>query len=87
MQPDKPLTLLCTFRGSEGQRRVFDILVDGQKVATESLEYHPTELLEKDYRVPESLTRGKSQVAVRLVPEADARTGGIVEIRTVQPGR
>ena len=87
VQPDKPLTLVCTFRGSEGQRRVFDIVVDGQKVATESLEYHPTELLDKEYAVPESLTRGKSQITVRLVPEPNARTGGIVEIRTVQPGR
>ena len=87
VQPDKPLTLVCTFRGSEGQRRVFDILVDGQKVATENLEYHPTELLDKEYAVPEALTRGKNQIIVRLVPQANARTGGVVEIRTVQPGR
>jgi DUF1680 family protein len=87
VQPDTPLTLVCTFRGSEGQRRSFDILVDGQKVATENLEYHPTELLDKEYAVPETLTRGKNQITVRFVPQPDARTGGLVEIRTVQPGR
>jgi uncharacterized protein len=87
VQPDKPLTLVCTFRGSEGQRRAFDVLVDGQKIATTNLEYHPTELLDKEYAVPETLTRGKSQITVRLVPQANARTGGIVEIRTIQPGR
>ena len=81
---DRPLTLVCTYRGSEGQRRVFDILVDGQKVATESLEYHPTELLDKEYKVPEALTRGKTHVTVRFEPQPNARTGGVVEIRTVQ---
>ncbi len=85
--PDGPLTLVCTYRGSEGQRRVFDVLVDGEKVATESLEYHPTELLDKEYAVPEALTRGKSKVTVRFQSQGDARTGGVVEVRAVQPAR
>ncbi|PYR93483.1 MAG: glycosyl hydrolase [Acidobacteria bacterium] len=87
VQPDKPLTLVCTYRGSEGQRRVFDILVDGEKIATESLEYHPTELLDKEYAVPDALTRGKSKVTVRFQSQGAARTGGVVELRAVQPGR
>ncbi len=87
VQPDKPLTLVCTYRGSEGQQRVFDVLVDGEKIATESLEYHPTELLDKEYQVPEGLTRGKSRVTVRFQPQGTARTGGLVEVRAVQPGR
>jgi DUF1680 family protein len=87
VQPDKPLTLVCTYRGSEGQRRVFDILVDGEKIATETLEYHPTELLDKEYQVPEAVTRGKSKVTVRFQSQGNARTGGVVEVRAVQPGR
>jgi DUF1680 family protein len=87
VQPDKPLTLVCTYRGSEGQQRVFDVLVDGERIATESLEYHPTELLDKEYQVPEGLTRGKSRVTVRFQPQGTARTGGLVEVRAVQPGR
>jgi uncharacterized protein len=87
VQSDTPLTLVCTFRGSEGQRRVFDILVDGQKIASETLAYHPTELLDREYLVPEALTRGKSKVTVRFEAQANARTGGLVEIRAVQLGR
>jgi len=87
VQPDKPLTLVCTYRSSEGQQRVFDVLVDGEKVATENLEYHPTELLDKEYQVPEALTRGKSRVTVRFQPQGTGRTGGVVELRAVQPGR
>jgi uncharacterized protein len=87
IQPDRPVTLVCTFRGSEGRRRIFDILVDGQKIATETLAYHPTEMLDREYAVPEALTRGKSKVTVRIEAQPNARTGGLVEIRAVQPGR
>jgi uncharacterized protein len=83
VRPDAPASIVCTYRGSEGQRRAFDVLVDGEKVASESLEYHPAELLDREYQVPDALTRGKSKVTVRLVPQPNARTGGVVEIRTV----
>jgi hypothetical protein len=84
VRPDAPAAVVCTFRGSEGQRRAFDVLVDGEKVASESLEYHPAELLDREYQIPDTLTRGKSKVTIRLVPQANARTGGLVEVRTVQ---
>ncbi len=81
--PDRPVTLVCTYRGSEGRRRVFDILVDGQKVATETLAYHPTELLDVEYPIPETLTKGKTRVTVRFQPHPDAATAAVYEIRTV----
>jgi DUF1680 family protein len=84
VRPGTPTTLVCTFRGSEGRPRSFDILVDGQKIAAETLEYHPTELLDKLYEIPDALTRGKSQITVRLEPHANAHTGGVGEIRTLQ---
>jgi DUF1680 family protein len=84
IQPDKPLSIVCTFRGGEGQRRSFDVLVDGEKVASESLAYHPAELIDREYQVSDALTRGKSKITVRLQPQPNARTGGVVEIRTVQ---
>ncbi len=82
--PDQPVTLVCTFRGSEGRRRVFDILVDGEKVATHALEYHPTELFDLEFPLPEALTRGKARVTVRIQSLPDAATGGLVDMRTVR---
>jgi len=82
--PDRPVVLLCTYRGSEGRRRSFDILVDGEKVASESLAYHPTELFDAEYAIPEKLTRGKERVTVRFQAAEDAATGGVFEVRTVQ---
>lgn len=84
---DRPVTLVCTYRGSEGRRRVFDVLVDGQKIATETLAYHPTELLDVEYAIPESLTKGKTRVTVRFQPQKDASTGSVFEIRTVASNR
>ena len=79
---DRPATLVCTYRGSEGRRRSFVIIVDGEKIAAESLEYHPTEELDREYAIPESLTRGKDHVTVRFEAQAQSTAGALLEIRT-----
>jgi hypothetical protein len=76
-------TLVCAYRGSEGRRRVFDISVDGQKVATETLDYRPTERREREYAIPEALTRGKDRVTVRFQAQPDTTAGAVIEVRTV----
>ncbi len=80
-RPDVPLALLVSCRGSEGRRRAFDVLVDGERIATETLPYHPTEMLDFEYVIPEALTRGKAQVAVRIQPQGQAATAQVFEIR------
>jgi uncharacterized protein len=80
--PDRPTTLACAYRGSEGRRRVFDILVDGQTIATESLEYHPTEQLDREYVIPETLTRGKERVTIKFQAQAETTAGAVIEVRT-----
>ena len=82
--PDAPTTLVATYRGSEGRRRVFDVLVDDQQVASESLEYHPTEELDKEYALPESLTRGKDRITVKFQAQRDATAGALIAVRTVR---
>jgi hypothetical protein len=81
---DAPVTLVATYRGSEGRRRVFDVLVDDQKIAAESLEYHPTEELDREYRVPEAMTRGKDRLTVKFQAQADTTAGALLEVRTVR---
>ena len=82
--PDAPVLLACMFRGSEGRRRMFDILVDSEKVKTESLLYHPTEFFDMEYEVPAALTRGKTRITVRFQADATASTGALLELRTVR---
>ena len=83
VRPDTPVALAIACRGGEGRRRVFDILVDGERIATETLPYHPTELLEMEYPIPESLTRGKTRIQVCFQPQAAAETAVVLEIRTL----
>src|SRR5262249_52457004 len=83
VKPDRPMALACTYRGSEGRRRSFEISVDGERIATQTLDYHPTELFDFEYDIPESLTRGKERVTVRFTAGPDASAGPLVELHTI----
>jgi hypothetical protein len=49
---DTEVTLAGTFRGSEGRRRVFDLLVDGHAAGTYTLESPSVAPVAKEFRVP-----------------------------------
>ena len=83
VEAGKPMALFCAFRGGEGRTRSFDILVDGQRIATERLPYHPTELLDMEYAIPESLVTGKTSIRVTFKPQAGAETAAVFEVRTL----
>ena len=80
----KPVTLVCTYRGSEGHRREFDLLVDGERIATVNLQNHPGEFFDFEYPLPEALTRGKQQITVRFQAHPEVMTGSVFDVRTVQ---
>ncbi|HEY3136735.1 MAG TPA: beta-L-arabinofuranosidase domain-containing protein [Blastocatellia bacterium] len=84
ISPDKPMTLACTYRGSEGRLRAFDILVDGEKIGSQTLEIHPTELFDFEYPIPEALTRGKQHITVRFEAHKDATAGALIDVRVFQ---
>lgn len=68
-----PLTLRASYWGEERNKR-FDILVDGQRIATQMLEgERPGAFFDVDYPIPPALTRGKDAVTIRFQP-SDART-------------
>jgi hypothetical protein len=79
----EPVALVCTYRGAEGQTRTFDILVDGQKLVSESLPYHPTETFDREYPLPEAFWRDKEKITVRFQAPAGAATGAVFDVRTV----
>jgi hypothetical protein len=81
---NRPVTLVCTYRGSEGRRRTFDVLVDDVKIATETLQYHPTELFDVEHQIPDSLTVGKSKMTVKFQAQPQAFAGSVFDVRIVQ---
>jgi DUF1680 family protein len=74
---DESLTLRATYWGEEG-KRIFYILVDGQKIATETLGYKKQgEFVERDYPIPQELLKSKTSVIVRFEPEKGHTAGPV----------
>ncbi|HZW72081.1 MAG TPA: DUF6805 domain-containing protein, partial [Caldimonas sp.] len=75
--PDAATNLVVTYRLEGAFPRNFDIVVDGTKVATESLTTPTATFFDKEYELPATLTKGKPQVTVRFetaqAPAPDAQ--------------
>jgi hypothetical protein len=82
--PDTPVRLICTYWGSDGPGRDFDILVDDQKVATEQLnQNYPGRFFSVMYDIPRQLAEGKSKVTVKFKARSGRTVGGVYECRTI----
>lgn len=82
---DGPTDLLCTYWGSDTGKRRFEILVDGQRIATEKLaEMQPGEFFDAVYPIPEEIAQGKEHVTVCFQPQAGQIAGGVFACCTVR---
>ena len=83
--PAQPQELRVTYWGSDAGRRVFDILIDGKKLATETLENNrPDSFYDQSYPLTEELTRGKNQVSVTFQAHPRQTAGGIFGLRILR---
>ena len=80
---DSEVTVACAFRGSEGRRLTFDLVVDGRIAATRTFESPSAAPVVMEIRVPETCTLGRTQLTVML-RGVDGPTPGVIELRTVQ---
>ena len=73
--PDQPQELLVIYWGSDAGGREFDILIDGQKLATQKLESNkPGQFYDQMYPLPKELIGSKDQCD-REVPGASGPDG------------
>ena len=76
--PDRAMALNCRFWGGEKKGHVFDVAVDNQIIATQNLtDAAPGHFVEVTYKIPASLTRGKTQVKVEFQAHAGMTAGGL----------
>jgi len=76
--PDEAMTLNCRYSGSEKKGHVFDIAVDDQIIATQDLtSIAPGHFFDMEYKIPASLTRGKTQVKMEFQAHAGFTAGGL----------
>ena len=68
-----------------GGDRVFDVLVDGRRIAAKSLHAEkPGAMIEDVYPVPVSLTNGKSHVVIRFQAKPGKTAGGVFGLRLLK---
>ena len=83
---DKPMTLVCSYWGSDSGAREFDILVDGEKVAAQKLENNqPGSFFDVEYALPEALTRGKGRVTLKFQAHPGCMAGGLYGVWLLKP--
>jgi len=89
VDPQKPVKLVVTYCSGDNGRE-FDILIDGQKLASEKLQAprgrggmrgNQSSFYDKTYELPEAMTKGKSSVTVRFQGSANTSyVGGVFNI-------
>jgi uncharacterized protein YfaS (alpha-2-macroglobulin family) len=76
---------VISYWGSETGPRTFDILVDGTKVATQSLQNDkPGEFFDMTYPIPENATRGKIKITIRFQGQSGNMAGGFYGVRLIR---
>jgi len=84
--PAAPLELVLTFWGDDNGRR-FDILINGQVVGTETLHAEaPGQQFTRTYPIPVELSRGQSNLSLRLQPRGDSTAGGLFGAKLLKRG-
>jgi len=82
---EQPLILRCTYWGRERGPRTFDILIDDQLLATESLgDTGSDEFVSKEIPLPETLIAGKSRITVKFQPHPSNMAGGLFDLRILR---
>ena len=83
--PDQGLALVCSYWGGERGPRNFDILVDGKKIAAQTLQNDkPGEFFDVTYAIPPELTRGKNRITIRFQAQPGNFAGGFYGLRVIR---
>jgi hypothetical protein len=83
--PDQAQELWVTYWGSDGGNRVFDILVDDLKIATQRLENNkPNQFYDEVYRLPAELLKGKQTITIKFQAHPGAFAGGVFGARVMK---
>jgi hypothetical protein len=78
--------LRVTYWGGETRRHAFEVVAEGETLATPSLfDDRPGELLEVEYPLPERLTRGRDRLRVGFRTGPGSSTGAVFDVRIVRP--
>ncbi len=81
----QPQELWVTYWGSDGGNRIFDLLVDGQKIATQRLQNNkPNQFFDEVYRLPANLLQDKQTITVKFQAHPGSWAGGVFGARVIK---
>lgn len=78
------MSLACTYWGSDSNGRVFDVLVNGTIITTQTLSNNvPGQFFTVLYPISPALITGKTNVTIRFQSHAGQEVGGLFGLQTV----
>jgi DUF1680 family protein len=81
-----PAAVRVAYWGGEDRRHLFEVLVEGEVVGTQSLfDDRPGEVYPVEYPIPERLRHGRESVRVTFRPAPGSSTGVVYDVRVVRP--
>lgn len=82
----KDMSLMVQYWGNEPKDKTFDIFIDGQLFASESLsaKWSQNKFINQEYKIPESMYRSKEKITVRFQPQKGCDTGKIFYVRMLK---
>ncbi len=81
----EPTTLVVTYSSDEWRKRTFDLLVDGEKLASETVERNgEPRFYDVSYPLPPALTAGKARVTLRFQATQNNELAAVFGLRTVR---
>jgi len=82
--PDTPLVLSVTYWGGDNNR-IFDILVDDAKLATQQLNNDkPGQFMDVQYDIPAQMVKGKEKIRIKFAAHPGNFAGGIFDCRILK---
>ncbi|MBX3427175.1 MAG: glycoside hydrolase family 127 protein [Pirellulales bacterium] len=82
---DGAADLIVTYWGSDSGARKFDVLIDGEKFASESLDRdQPGKFWDRTYELPLERTTGRKTATVKFQAEPRNTAGGVFGVRVVR---
>jgi DUF1680 family protein len=85
VDPAHPMALVVSYYSDEWRKRTFDVLVEGQKVGSETIEKGgPVHFYDVEYTVPANLISGKSKVAVKFQATNTNEIGAVFGLRMIR---
>ena len=81
----QPMALVVEYWGGFPGSKTFDILVDGQKIATENISGKKEgQFIDVRYDIPDKLTFGKRKITVKFAAHPGHMAGPVFEIRIIK---